>query len=264
MPSSAPPEKNRMGLGRPRDELVCVLGRIGTTLGSWSPGCPRGRLITLMAIVGVIVASAPAAGAAVNTWAGVWDSDFGRLTLDAGGSGSYEGYSSGNGQRRAGHWQRGRGDVDSQPGNPPLKGTRRFTLSPGGRWFTGDWAYDSGGPVATLDSVRNGTCIEGHWLKMGTTTAAARRPAVGRPRTLTDAGGAARPGRELGETTSYKAPQPATTRETADARARAQTPRPRWPRSAQRAPPGPPGRRPRAGRRRGADARPAAGAAPGR
>ena len=125
-----------------------------------------GRLIAPIAIVGVTLACAPAADAAVNTWAGVWNSDFGRMTLDAGGSGSYEGFNpgtlSGNvtGNVNQGTW--------NQPGNPPKGGTFKFTLSPGGLSFTGEWAYDAGGCGTACGW--NGTCIEGPCLKNGAAT----------------------------------------------------------------------------------------------
>ena len=67
-----------------------------------------------------------------NTWAGVWNSDFGKMTLDAGGSGKYEGFNPGT---ISGHVT---GNVDegtwSQPGDPPKKG-----------FNTGVWAYETGG-----------------------------------------------------------------------------------------------------------------------
>ncbi len=115
-------------------------------------------------MLAVAAASAPAAHAA-NTWAGVWNSDFGRLTMDAGGAGSYEGFSPGtvsggvDGNVNKGTWQ--------QPGTPPKGGTYTFTLSGDGRSFTGTWAYDAGGCGTACGW--NGTCIEGACLKNGVT-----------------------------------------------------------------------------------------------
>ncbi len=147
---------------------------------------------------------APAAGAAQSTWAGVWNSDFGRLTLDAGGSGSYAGFNpgtlSGNvtGNVNQGTW--------NQPGNPAKSGTFKFTLGASGLSFTGDWAYDSGGCGTACGW--NGTCIEGACLQNGTPTgcagAARFTQATGTCLTLTP--NSVRP--RLGETTSYAAPPP--------------------------------------------------------
>jgi hypothetical protein len=46
-----------------------------------------------------------------NTWAGVWNSDFGPLTLDAGGSGSYTGFNPGTVSGSV-TWERRQGDVE--------------------------------------------------------------------------------------------------------------------------------------------------------
>ena len=78
-----------------------------------------------------------------NTWAGVWNSDFGLLTLDAGGSGSYTGFSPGTVSGSVtGNLDKG---VWNQPGTPPKSGTFVFTMSSDGLSFTGDWAYAGGG-----------------------------------------------------------------------------------------------------------------------
>src|SRR3954451_17653461 len=98
----------------------------------------RNSLVLLSAIV-VVLAAAPAGAGAANTFAGTWDSDFGPLTLDAGGSGSYQGSNPGTvtghvtGNVDKGTWQ--------QPGNPPRQGTFEFTLASDGRSFSGVWAY---------------------------------------------------------------------------------------------------------------------------
>lgn len=162
----------------------------------------RRVLRALLALAAVIAVCAPAAGAAGNTWAGVWDTDFGRMTLDAGGSGAYEGFSPGT---VSGHVT---GDVNEgtwhQPGDPPKNGTFKFTLGSTGQSFTGEWAYDSGGCGSACGW--QGTCIEGPCLKNGTATgciAAARRAQSADP-CLTVTPRSVRP--ELGEMTSYKAP----------------------------------------------------------
>jgi hypothetical protein len=103
------------------------------------------------------------------TWAGVWNSDFGRMTLDAGGSGNYVSpfgaSSSGtidgnvNGRVNKGTWEQ----PPPRPGDPPKKGTFSFTMSGSGLTFTGDWAYDSGGCGSSCGW--NGECIEGACLK---------------------------------------------------------------------------------------------------
>jgi hypothetical protein len=98
---------------------------------------------------------------AANTWAGVWNTDFGKLTLDAGGSGSYEGFNPGTVSGTV------TGDVDKgtwhQPGDPPKNGTFTWTLSADGKSFSGSWAYDSGGCGSACGW--SGTCIEGACLK---------------------------------------------------------------------------------------------------
>jgi hypothetical protein len=95
------------------------------------------------------------------TWEGVWDTNFGRMTLDAGGSGSYEweypgtitGHVQGN--TLEGTWV--------QPGNQS-KGTLTFTMSPGGRAFSGTWQYDSGGCGSHTCSWQ-GSCVSGACLQ---------------------------------------------------------------------------------------------------
>ena len=117
-----------------------------------------------LAVLALSATIAPAAQAA-NTWEGVWNSDFGRLTMSAGGSGSYEGFSPGTisgpavGDVNEGRW--------SQPGNQPetRSGTYRFVLSAGGQSFTGTWAYENGSCGTACGW--NGTCIEGACLKNG-------------------------------------------------------------------------------------------------
>lgn len=117
------------------------------------------RPIRLGVVLAVLAGGAisPAAALAANTWAGVWNSDFGRLTMDAGGAGNYEGFNPGtvsggvSGNVNQGTW--------NQPGDPPKKGTYKFTLSGDGRSFSGEWAYESGGCGTACGW--NGTCIEG-------------------------------------------------------------------------------------------------------
>jgi hypothetical protein len=90
------------------------------------------------------------------TWAGVWDTDFGRMTLGAGGSGTYEGFTTGTisghveGAVDEGTWQQG-----------DKKGDFKFTLS--GLSFTGEWHYDTGGCGTACGW--SGTCIDGPCLK---------------------------------------------------------------------------------------------------
>src|ERR1019366_1924980 len=66
----------------------------------------------------------------LDTWAGVWNSDFGPLTLDAGGSGSYTGFNPGT---VTGSVSNGAatGEIDvgtwTQPGTPTKNGTFEFT-----------------------------------------------------------------------------------------------------------------------------------------
>ena len=95
------------------------------------------------------------------TWAGIWDTDFGDMTLNAGGSGGYKGYSSGtisgnvNGRVNEGTWE--------QSGDPPKKGTFRFTMGASGLSFTGEWEYEEGGCGAACGW--NGTCVAGPCLE---------------------------------------------------------------------------------------------------
>lgn len=130
-----------------------------------------------MVLALVVGAFAAAPAVAANTWAGVWNSDFGRLTMDAGGSGNYEGFSPGTvsggveGNVNQGTWE--------QPGTPPKKGTYKFTLSGDGRSFTGDWAYEGGGCGTACGW--NGSCIDGPCLDNTAGGVPAKPgPAVGR------------------------------------------------------------------------------------
>ncbi|MBK5306236.1 MAG: FecR domain-containing protein [Frankiaceae bacterium] len=131
---------------------------------------PRSRLVTAVALVlacclAGMVPAAQAVDEPAYTWEGVWNSDFGRLTLDASGSGSYEGFSPGTvtGELKPGNVLEG---TWSQPGNnPPKKGTLTFTMSFGGRSFSGEWHYDSGGCGSACGW--NGTCLEGPCLQNG-------------------------------------------------------------------------------------------------
>lgn len=166
----------------------------------------RPPLVLLSAIV-LALAGSPAAAGAANTFAGTWDSDFGPLTLDAGGSGSYQGFNPGT---VTGHVT---GNVDEgtwhQPGTPPKQGTFKFTLGFGGRSFTGVWAYDSGGCGTACGW--NGHCVAGPCLSNGTASTSCgtrAHAAAGNCATLL-APHTQRPA--LGETTSYKPPSPGGT-----------------------------------------------------
>ena len=109
------------------------------------------------------------------TWAGTWNSDFGQMMLDAGGSGSYAGFSPGTvtgtvtGNVDKGTWM--------QPGTPPKQGTFTFTMAADGQSFTGVWAYDTGSCGSSCGW--GGTCIAGPCLKNGTTPAT---PSGGSPK----------------------------------------------------------------------------------
>jgi hypothetical protein len=95
----------------------------------------------------------------VNTWAGVWDTDFGDMTLDASGSGSYTGFVPGtitgnaDGDLNDGTWE--------QPGG--RRGPFTFRLSADGRSFTGEWFYETGGCGNACGW--SGTCISGPCLE---------------------------------------------------------------------------------------------------
>jgi hypothetical protein len=123
---------------------------------------------------------AAAQEASGNTWAGVWTSDFGELTLDAGGSGSYAGSNPGT---VTGHVT---GNVDegtwNQPGTPPKQGTFKFTLSFDGKSFSGEWHYDTGGCGSACGW--NGTCKAGPCTNNGiaqTTTTVAPTTSTTQP-----------------------------------------------------------------------------------
>jgi hypothetical protein len=116
----------------------------------------RGIGVPLVAVA-LSAALAPAAQGA-NTWEGVWNTDFGRMTLDASGAGSYEGFSPGTitpngpvGEVNEGIWDQG--------GDPPRRGPYRFVLSGGGQSFTGTWSYEQGGCGTACGW--NGTCFSG-------------------------------------------------------------------------------------------------------
>ncbi len=123
-------------------------------------------VVALLLALMVLVPLASGRQAAGNTWAGVWNSDFGPLTLDAGGSGSYTGFNPGTvsgsvtGNVDKGTW--------NQPGTPPKSGTFEFTMSADGHSFTGVWAYAAGGCGSACGW--NGTCQSGACLKNGETT----------------------------------------------------------------------------------------------
>jgi hypothetical protein len=98
---------------------------------------PRG-IVVLAVLAAVAAGAGPFASgrqAAANTWAGTWNSDFGKMTLNAGGSGKYEGFNPGtlSGTVKAGGILEG---TWNQPGDPPKKGTFKFTLN--GRSFSGE------------------------------------------------------------------------------------------------------------------------------
>lgn len=122
---------------------------------------------TLIAIAAVLLMplESSAQTSAGNTWAGTWNSDFGKLTLSASGSGTYEGYYPGTvsgtitGNVLEGTW--------TQPTNdPPKSGSFKFTMSADGHSFTGDWAYAGGG--CGIACGWNGTCIDGPCTANGT------------------------------------------------------------------------------------------------
>src|SRR3954451_8295838 len=162
----------------------------------------RKSLVLLGAIVAVL-AGAPAGARAADTFAGTWESDFGPLTLDAGGSGSYVGS---NGGTVSGHVT---GNIDEgtwyQPGTPPRQGTFKFTLGFDGRSFAGDWHYDTGGCASACGW--NGHCVSGPCLSNGTasTSCGTRAHAAAGDCATLLAPHTQRPA--LGATTSYTPPK---------------------------------------------------------
>lgn len=126
-------------------------------------GVLRRAVLLLVALAALLLFPLGSSGRtnAENTWAGTWDSDFGKLTLSAGGSGSYEGFNPGTvsgtikGDVLKGTW--------AQPGDPPKNGTFKFTMSTDGRFFIGVWAYAGGGCGSACGW--SGTCVEGACTK---------------------------------------------------------------------------------------------------
>jgi hypothetical protein len=128
-----------------------------------------GAALPLIALALLALPGGSSGDSSNPTWAGTWNSDFGRMTLDAGGSGNYVSpfgaSSSGtvagnvNGRVDKGTWEQ----PPPRPGDPPKKGTFTFTMSGSGLTFTGDWAYDSGGCGSSCGW--NGECIEGPCLE---------------------------------------------------------------------------------------------------
>ncbi len=120
----------------------------------------------VIALAALLVFPFGSSGRAVadNTWAGTWNTDFGKMTLGAGGSGTYAGFSPGSLSGTItknvlkGTW--------TQPGDPPKTGTFTFTMSSDGRSFSGVWAYESGGCGTACGW--SGTCVAGACLKNGT------------------------------------------------------------------------------------------------
>jgi len=140
-------------------------------------GVVRTALLISACLTATMAASLDSAQGAGNTWAGTWSSDFGQMTLDASGSGSYAGFNPGT---VAGHVA---GNIDQgtwyQPGEPSKQGTFTFTLGADGRSFTGEWAYSSGG--CGIACGWNGTCIAGPCLQNGTVSVVPGGAAPGGP-----------------------------------------------------------------------------------
>src|SRR6185503_12514581 len=119
----------------------------------------RARIAAGLALLALVLLALPggSSGDSSNpTWAGTWNTDFGEMTLDAGGSGTYEGYTTGtisghvDGNVDEGTWQQG-----------DKKGDFKFTLS--GLSFTGEWHYDTGGCGSACGW--SGTCTAGPCLE---------------------------------------------------------------------------------------------------
>jgi hypothetical protein len=119
-----------------------------------------GAALALLALALLALPGGSSGDSSNPTWEGDWNTDFGSMTLDAGGSGSYAGPPPGtlsgnvDGNVDEGTW--------NQPGDPPKKGTFHFTMSGDGLSFTGDWAYDSGGCGSACGW--SGTCVDGPCL----------------------------------------------------------------------------------------------------
>ena len=122
-------------------------------------------VVVQLAAIMLVSSLASARPAAANTWAGVWNTDLGTLTLDAGGSGTKVSYYPGTftgtvtGNVDKGTW--------TEATTPPKEGTFEITMSADGHSFTGSWAYKD---VAYPGGYGggggwNGTCASGECLK---------------------------------------------------------------------------------------------------
>jgi hypothetical protein len=128
-----------------------------------------GAALPLVALALLAIPGGSSGDSSNPTWAGTWNSDFGRMTLGAGGSGNYvspfgassSGTIAGNvdGRVNKGRWEQ----PPPREGDPPKKGKFIFTMSGSGLTFTGDWEYDQGGCGSSCGW--NGTCIEGACLE---------------------------------------------------------------------------------------------------
>ena len=119
-------------------------------------------MLALLVLAVLALPSGSSADSSNPTWAGTWDTDFGLMTLGAGGSGDYV---SDFGPNSSGTIT---GEVDGRVNKgkwkqPNSSGTFRFEMSGNGLSFTGDWQYDGGGCGSSCGW--NGDCVEGACLE---------------------------------------------------------------------------------------------------
>lgn len=115
-------------------------------------------LATLIGIAAVWVGTTATAEAAY-TWEGTWDSTFGDIEMDAGGSGTYDTYgqpssisgsiSGPDGRTNTGTWDEGESE-----------GTFIFNMTPGGATWVGSYERTEGGCVFP-PCAWDGTCVSG-------------------------------------------------------------------------------------------------------
>lgn len=126
------------------------------------------QLLIVVCVAGALALPLTSLGriSAENTWAGTWNTNYGKMVLQAGGSGAYDycdgkisGSASGN--KLTGTW------TQKWPcgGATEASGPFEFTLAANGKSWTGRWRYTSGGDWHTNWYATS--CAAGECLKNG-------------------------------------------------------------------------------------------------